>query len=87
MKRLTNHELARILLSQPELPVVLTYTDHTDWDYVTPLTQKFVDVGTVFKSELWEIEDEDNTDEDGTDEVNVSIIKFSEEWDTEDDDE
>ena len=77
MKHLTNHELARILLSQPELPVVMTYTDHTDWFYVTPITQKFINIDTVFDSEL--TEDDIDTNE----EVRVSMITFSEQWDTE----
>ena len=46
--------IERLLQVNPELPVLITYTDHTDWDYKLPLREQDVNVEEVD----YELEDE-----------------------------
>ena len=39
--------IARLEGVNPELEVIITYTDHTDWDYKLPLREKDVRVEEV----------------------------------------
>ena len=39
--------IAKLLQVNPELPVLITYTDHTDWDYKLPLREQDVNVEIV----------------------------------------
>jgi hypothetical protein len=46
--------IEKLLQVNPELPVLITYTDHTDWDYKLPLREQDVNVEEVD----YEFEDE-----------------------------
>ena len=46
--------IARLEGVNPEMKVLITYTDHTDWDYKLPLRRKDVKVEEVD----YELEDE-----------------------------
>jgi hypothetical protein len=39
--------IEKLLQVNPELPVLITYTDHTDWDYKLPLREQDVKVEEV----------------------------------------
>ena len=41
---MTNHQLAAILLAQPELPMYFVSTDPTDWTYTIPIEEKHVGI-------------------------------------------
>ena len=46
--------IERLSQVDPELPVLITYTDHTDWDYKLPLREQDVKVEEV----CYELEDD-----------------------------
>lgn len=68
---MTNHELAAILLAQPELPMYFVSTDPTDWTYKFRIQDEDVSIDDEFYPD----EDDDmETNEEGYAQVSTITI-------------